>query len=68
MGRITTGNRWVNTGDDGAGSQVYERNQQAGDPGDITPEMTKAELQAELEARGLPKTGTKEELLERLAQ
>ena len=68
MGRITSGNRWVQTGDNGAGDLVYERNQQAGDPGDISPEMTKAELQAEAEARGLPKSGTKEELLERLSQ
>ncbi len=67
MATKTHGERWITSVNE-AGDTVYERNQQAGDPGDITPEMTKAELQAELEARGLPKTGTKEELLERLAQ
>ena len=31
-------------------------------------DMTKDELQAELEARGLPKSGNKDELIERLLQ
>ncbi len=61
------GQRWISSVNE-AGDTVYERNQQAGDPGDITPDRTKAELQAEAEARGLPKSGTKEELLERLAE
>ncbi len=66
MGRWES-HRWVPAGENSAGDPMYERNLQAGDPGDITPDLTKAELQAELEKRGLPKSGTKEELLERLA-
>ncbi len=68
MGRITSGNRWVDVGDDGAGSRVYERNTQAGDPTVPSAELTKAELQAQAKEKGLPTSGTKEELLERLSQ
>ena len=67
MGRWQS-DRWVAAGENSGGDPMYERNLQAGDPGDISPAMTKAELQAEAEARGLPKSGTKEELLERLSQ
>lgn len=67
MGRITSGNRWVQTGDNGAGDLVYERNQKAGDPTVPSAELTKAELQAQAEAKGLPTSGTKAELIERLA-
>jgi hypothetical protein len=54
--------RWLRN-EDG----TYVRNTQAAAPGGYE-EMTKAELEAELEARGLPKTGNKAELVARLEE
>ncbi len=59
--------RWDHKGVNEAGDTVYERNTQAGDKTVPSEELTKAELQAQLEARGLPTSGTKAELVERLA-
>lgn len=60
--------RWVDAGKNEAGDQMYERNLKAGEPDSpqLGKAQTKKELQAELEKRGLPTSGTKDELLERL--
>lgn len=58
--------RFVQTGVNSAGDRVYSRQGGRHTPG--YEDMTKEELQAELEARGLPKSGNKDELIERLEQ
>lgn len=59
--------RWTDAGVNEAGDRVFERNTQAGDRSVPSEDLTKAELQAQAEARGLPVSGTKAELVERLA-
>lgn len=54
--------RWVQTGTNGAGNRVFARNRS----GISRDDATKADLQAELEKRGLPTSGNKDELIERL--
>ena len=57
--------RWVHTGENSGGDKIYER---AGVSlaGRDYDELTKDELQELLEARGLTKSGNKDELIERL--
>lgn len=56
--------RWRHTGHNSAGDRVYSR--VLGDAGRDYTEMTKVELQALAESRGLAKSGTKDEIIERL--
>lgn len=60
--------RWVQTGVNEGGDPVYERNygETRGD-GDYS-EWTKDQLSYELESRGLPKSGNKDELIARLQE
>lgn len=58
--------RWKDAGVNEAGDQVWERNLRAGDKTVVSTELTKKEIQEQLEARGLPTTGNKAELIERL--
>jgi len=53
--------RWEQVGTK-AGNRVFARNRS----GVSRDDATKADLEAELEKRGLPKSGTKDELIERL--
>lgn len=56
--------RWSQVGTNAAGDKVYARH---GSSAAVTREdMTKEQLSAELESRGLPKTGSKDELIQRL--
>lgn len=57
--------RWKQTGTE-AGNRVFERDRSGGSKGGGYDEMTKEELQAELERRGLPTSGNKPELIDRL--
>lgn len=54
--------RWDQAGTNKAGDRVFVRNRS----GVSREDSTKDQLAAELERRGLPKSGTKEELIERL--
>ena len=58
--------RWTPSGTNSAGDQMYSRAAVNQSNGGGYDEMTKAELQELLEEKGLPKSGTKEELIERL--
>ena len=66
MGRWNK-DRWHQTGTTDAGDPVYERTVTAGDKSVASLELSKAELQAQAEARGLATSGTKAELIERLS-
>jgi len=52
--------RWTQVGTNGAGNRVFARDRKAYDA------STKEELASELERRGLAKSGTKGEMIERL--
>lgn len=56
--------RFVESGVNSAGDPMYSRNLSAGSS-DYNS-MSKAELEAALEAKGLPKSGNKDELIARL--
>lgn len=58
--------RFVQVGVNSAGDRVYARQGDRGNTSVDYEDMTKAELQALLEHMALPKTGTKDELIERL--
>ena len=63
MPQATVGDqRWDQAGTNAAGDRVFVRNRS----GVSREDSSKADLEAELEKRGLPKSGTKEELIERL--
>lgn len=58
--------RYVQVGVNSGGDRVYARQ---GGRGQVSYEgMTKDELAAELESRGLPKSGNKDELIARLTE
>lgn len=62
--------RWTDRGVNDAGDRVYESTRGAGGSGAAvtsSSQMTKAELQALAEQRGLPTSGSKQELLDRLS-
>ena len=60
-------NRYTQTGVNSAGDRVYSRTY-GGEAGDDYDSLTKDELSELLEERGLPKSGTKAELIARLRQ
>lgn len=63
--------RWVQTGVNSGGDLVYSRVGPGMAGADVSAsysDMTKDELSAELESRGLPKSGTKDELIARLQE
>lgn len=59
--------RFVEAGVNSAGDRVFTRNLGAASPRSYS-DMTKDELSAELESRGLPKSGNKDELIARLEE
>ncbi len=67
MPTVWNSERWTDGGYNEAGDRVYNRNTGAGDRTVVSIELTKAELQAQAEARGLATSGTKADLIERLA-
>lgn len=56
--------RWVHSGENSAGDRMYSRSVE--EPNLDYAGWTKDELAAELEHRGLPKSGNKDELIARL--
>ena len=71
MPNMTEGDRWVTTGTNQAGDKVYERNigtsSSSGTAATSSSQMSKQELQALAAERGLPTSGTKKQLIERLS-
>lgn len=69
MGR--NNDSWTQTGTTAGGDRVYERNvgvsSSSGAAATSSSQMTKQELQALAAERGLPTSGTKKQLIERLS-
>lgn len=60
--------RWAHTGHNSAGDRVYTRSLSGAAAYGGYEGWTKDELAAELEKRGLPKSGNKDELIARLEE
>ena len=63
--------RFVESGVNSAGDRMFSRNRSAGVAAEVAEsysDMTKDDLSAELERRGLPKSGNKDELIARLEE
>lgn len=61
--------RYALVGHNSAGDPMYARTYPNAEPADGGySDMLKADLEAELEARGLPKSGNKDELIARLEE
>ena len=59
--------RWKPAGTNSAGDPMYARDLSAGDKSVPSEDLSKEELKALAESKGLPTSGTKADLLERLA-
>lgn len=69
MGRWNS-DRWEPAGTNSAGDPMYKRNSAGGGSGAAvtsSSQMSKDELKALAESRGLPTSGTKADLLDRLS-
>ena len=60
--------RWSRSGENSAGDPMYSRSVEGSSASSGYEDWTKDELAAELESRGLAKSGTKAELIARLQE